>query len=745
MKKRFLLKVFPIFVFTHVRELSVIIMLFSCTIIDSKAQTTTDSTKNKTLQQITVLGYKEQVTEIQRLGEIHATYIVAGKKNEVITVADLNANLAEKTGRQIFAKIPGVFVYDMDGSGNQVNIATRGLDPHRSWEYNVRQNSVMMNSDIYGYPASHYSPPMESVQKIELIHGTAGLQYGAQFGGMINYVTKTGDTTKALRYEGSQSIGSFGLFSSYNSVSGKIGKLNYYTYYQKRVSDGYRKNGRSDAEGQFAALTYRFSPSLSLKAELGRSTYTYQLPGPLTDAQFLSNPRQSTRSRNYFNPDIFLPSLTLDWQIDKKTKLNFISSAVLGSRNSVQFLAFADVADTINAQTNQYKNRQVDIDNFNSYTFDLRLTREYNVGKIKNFVATGVRYVNNDLHRRQLGKGTTGTDFDLTITGNFGRDLHSKTENVSFFLENLVQITPKLSLSSGLRVEKGTTNMSGSISYLSSEKVPNTIIHNFPLFGVSSQYKLDNQNRIYGGISQAYRPVIFSDVIPLSPLDRTDPNLKDASGYNGEIGINGKCKTWLNYDLSYFILRYNNRIGTQTLSENGQSYNFKTNTGNSLTKGIELYAELTPFSNSISKLSFFTATSYFNGEYLKGSIIVNNQDKNIVGNSLETVPKWISRNGINIRYKIFNATLQYSYVDKSYSDALNTEIPSANGAKGVVPSYGVLDFNTSFRIKQNYTLKIGLNNLTNEQYFTKRPTGYPGVGVWSSDGRSAVVSFGFKI
>jgi Fe(3+) dicitrate transport protein len=722
------------------KKLSTVIVLLALNIVGLKAQTIADSAKVKLLEQVIISDYKQQTTEIQRLTDIHATYIVAGKKNEVITVADLNANLAEKTGRQIFAKVPGTFVYDMDGSGNQVNIATRGLDPHRSWEYNVRQNGVIMNSDIYGYPASHYSPPMESIQKIELIHGTAGLQYGAQFGGMINYVTKTGDTTKALSYEGSHSAGSFGLFSSYNAVSGKIGKLNYYAYYQKRVSDGYRKNGHSDASAQFAALTYRFSPSLSLKAELGRSTYTYQLPGPLTDAQFLNDPRQSTRSRNYFNPDIYLPSLTLDWQIDKKTKLNIISSAVLGSRNSVQFLAFADVADTINSQTNQYKNRQVDIDNFNSYTFDLRLIREFYIGKFKNTLATGIRYVNNDLHRRQLGKGTTGTDFDLTITGDFGRDLHSKTQNISIFVENLVQITPKLSLSPGLRVERGTTNMSGSISYLSSEKVPNSIVHNFPLLGVSAEYKLTNQNRIYGGISQAYRPVIFSDVIPLSPLDRTDSNLKDAYGYNAEIGMSGTYKTWLHYDVSYFLLRYNNRIGTLVLTENGQTYNFKTNTGNSLTKGIELYTELTPLSNATSKLSFFTASSYFDAHYLKGSIVVNNVDKNITGNYLETVPKWISRNGINIRYKTFSTTLQYSYVAKSYSDALNTEQPSANGAKGIVPSYGILDVNMSLRVARNYTFKMGINNATNEQYFTKRPAGYPGVGIWSSDGRSILCS-----
>ena len=98
----------------------------------------------------------------------------------------------------MFAKVPGVFVYDMDGSGNQLNISTRGLDPHRSWEFNIRQNSVVINSDMYGYPASHYSAPMESFEKIELVRGTGSLQYGGQFGGMINYVTKSAGFFQAI-------------------------------------------------------------------------------------------------------------------------------------------------------------------------------------------------------------------------------------------------------------------------------------------------------------------------------------------------------------------------------------------------------------------------------------------------------------------------------------------------------------------------------------------------------------------
>lgn len=64
---------------------------------------------------------------------------------------------------------------------------------------------------MYGYPASHYSAPMESFEKIELVRGTGSLQYGAQFGGMINYITKRPDTAKAFMFETMNTVGSFGF------------------------------------------------------------------------------------------------------------------------------------------------------------------------------------------------------------------------------------------------------------------------------------------------------------------------------------------------------------------------------------------------------------------------------------------------------------------------------------------------------------------------------------------------------
>ncbi len=702
-------------------------------------------TKKLILENITVTGYRQNMA-VRQLQDIHQTYIISGRKNEVISLIGLPANLAEKTGRQLFARVPGAFVYDMDGSGNQVNVATRGLDPHRSWEFNIRQNGVVINSDLYGYPASHYSMPMEAVKNIEMVRGTAALQYGAEFGGMINYVLKTADTTKTFGAESISAAGSFGLFSTYNSVGGKVGKLTYFGYYQKRVSDGYRKNGRSVSDAQFISLAYDFSDRLNVKVELGRSNYLYRLPGPLTDSMFYADPRQSTRSRNYFSPEIYVPSMQLNYILSPNTTFNLVVSGVFGQRKSVLFEGFADKSDVINPSTGQYAPRVVDIDNFNSKTAELRMLHRYHIGSKKSALSVGIRYFNNDMRRRQRGPGTTGSDYDLSVSGPFGRDMQYLSHSIALSVENLIYFTDKFSVSPGFRYELGQTDMKGYISYLDPNDVPNVIKHRIPVLGINTQYRFNESNRLYAGFSQAYRPVLFKDIIPGSVLERANKNLKNAFGYNAEIGVSGLVGTALKYDLTAFNLQYNNRLGNLVKQDDdGTNYIYKTNIGDSRTYGLEAYAELFPIKTETSTISLFTSTSWMKGTYTSGFVAVGNENVGISGNQIESVPTWISRNGVNFGYKGLYATFQYSYVSSSFSNPVNTVSPSANGANGLVPDYGIFDFNAALSLKGMYTLRFGVNNIFNHQYFTKRPLFYPGPGVWSSDGRGLVVSFGIKI
>lgn len=713
--------------------------------ISSAQVTTVDTLKTQYLPAISIEGSRTK-QDITRLEPVKGTYIYSGKKSEVIDLTQRNVTLTEKYGRQVFSKIPGVFVYDMDGTGNQINISTRGLDPHRGWEFNIRKDGVITNSDMYGYPASHYNIPLEAVERIELVRGTGSLQYGAQFGGMLNYISKKPDTTRALAFENVNTVGSYGLVSTYNSASGKIGKFRYSTWFNKKWITGYRENSDAQYDAEAVTLYYDFSKDLTVQIEWTHSNYITHLPGPLTDSMFLADPQMATRSRNYYNPNIHVPSVAVYWNITAQTKLQFISSAVIGSRNSVMFDRPATIEDTIVSATLNYNNRQVDIDNFNSYTNELRFLHNYKFLQHTNNLSAGVQYMNNDMHRRQLGVGTTGSDFDLTLINPvWGRDLHFKTNNIAIFAENRWVLSDKLSVNTGARMEMGESNMTGVITYYPDSTLPNTIKHSFPLLGASLQYDLSKNMNIYGGWSQAYRPVIFKDIIPASVYEVADKNLEDAFGYNAEAGFRGSWSV-LKWDITGFYLQYNNRLGT--LAQNDSAGNliiYRTNIGDSRTVGLELFTQADFNIGNNASLSVFTSTSYMDARYVDATVRSGSENINIDGNKVESVPAWISRNGFTFRYRAFSLSGLYSYTAESYADALNTETPNATGSVGLVPAYGLIDVNLGVRFNEHVKVQVNANNILDEQYFTKRPQFYPGPGIWPSDGRTFSATVSIKI
>ena len=674
--------------------------------------------------------------------DLIGTMVLAGTKSTILELADLPANLAEKTGRQVFSRVPGAFVYDMDGSGNQVNISTRGLDAHRSWELNVRQDGVLINSDLYGYPASHYSPPMEAIESIVLVRGTAALQYGSQFGGLVNYVTKSPEPGEGPEVESISTVGSFGLRSTYNAVGGTAGPLTFYAYMNERVSEGYRNAARSEYSAQYLAGTIDLSPTLRLRGQVGHSTYVYKLPGPLTDAMFAADPEQATRSRNYYNPDITVPSLSLDWVGQDGTQLTARLSAVLGPRSIVQFIGLADKPDVVDPGTGQFAPRQVDIDRYNSYTAELRAVRPWRAGGLDHVLALGAMASHNDMHRKQQGVGTTGSDFDLTVTGGgFGRDVNYKTVNGAVYLENLFRPSSRWAIVPGARLELGRTRLVGQLAYYDPADTPKRIDHRYPLLGIRTSYRPSIWTELYGGWSQAYRPQIMMDVLPANELERTDPDLNDSRGWTLEGGVRGSIGARLIYDVNLFELRVNDRFGTVLRTDaDGSSFLFRTTVGSTRTRGVEISLEALVFQARGASLRAHTATSYFDGRYLDGTVASGGQNIDIAGNRIESVPRWISRSGLALDAEGFSANLLISYVSDSFADPLNTVDPPSNGAVGIVPSYTVVDINAALLATEWLRLRVGVNNLFDERYFTKRPEFYPGPGVWPSDARGVQFS-----
>src|SRR5690606_33655071 len=107
-----------------------------------------DSTRNK-LNEVEIT--EKQTSNFGHLNQVDGMKITAGKKSEVINVKTLNVNKATNNTRQVFAKVGGLNIFENDGSGLQLSIGGRGLDPNRTSNFNTRQNGYDISADVLGY------------------------------------------------------------------------------------------------------------------------------------------------------------------------------------------------------------------------------------------------------------------------------------------------------------------------------------------------------------------------------------------------------------------------------------------------------------------------------------------------------------------------------------------------------------------------------------------------------------------
>ena len=708
-----------------------------------KVQKDTASWHN--LKDVTIVG-RNSKSDYQQIPEIVGTNIYAGKKNALIVIDNVQGNIANNTMRQVLAKVPGIHIWESDPSGIQIGIAARGLSPNRSWEFNVRQNGYDIAADPFGYPEAYYNPQLQAVQRIEIVRGQGALQYGPQFGGMVNYILKNGnEKNQPVEFETQQTIGSNGLLNSYNAIGGKKGKMNYYSFYDQRNGEGWRNNSQFFSKAGFGTLTYHVSKQLSLSFELMHSHTRSQQAGGLTDVQIKQNAQQSFRSRNWMDIKWTTPAITIEYEINDHSRWNTKIFGTIGDRNSVGFLQSITIKDSINASTNQFHNRIVNLDQYRNYGIESRMISDYVVGKFKNTVAGGIRLYKGNTSRLADGIGSTGADYDVTIKGIYPKDINFESTNAAAFIENIFRLSDKLLLIPGIRFEwlegsaEGRNGITASGTAINLQNI--TRSRNFTLAGLGSEYHITNSTELYANLSQAYRPIQFANLQAPPTTDLVDPDLKDATGYNLDLGYRGKVKNYLQFDVSGFYLQYNNRVGTITPS--GTNYRLITNLGASTSKGLETYIEFNPvraFSNSkYTDLILFSSYAYTDARYSG-----NHQDANTKGKKVENAPQDILRTGLSIGYKGFLYTTQLSHVGAAFSDANNTTTPSANGNTGIIPSYSIIDLTASYKFSKKMNIKAGVNNVGNLSYFTRRTGGYPGPGALPADGRNFFVAIGAK-
>ena len=704
------------------------------------------------LSEVQLVAAKQKIFSIKRLKDVEGTAIYAGKKTEVILVDNLMANLASNNSRQIYSQIVGLNIYQNDDAGLQLNIGGRGLDPNRTSNFNTRQNNYDISADVLGYPESYYSPPSESLSEIQIIRGAASLQYGTQFGGLVNFKTKAPNPYKTLEVVLRNTIGSNGLYTNFTSFSGTSKKLSYYTYVNYKKGNGFRPNSEFESKNIFTHFEYAFSSQTKLALEITYLNYLAQQAGGLNDAMFNNDPYQSVRSRNWFKVNWLLYNAKFTHNFSDQTRFSFNFFGLKASRDAIGFRT--NRVDQIDS----FQERDLIKGTFKNFGFEPRFLHSYNfLGKKAKILLGGKFYKSSNTSEQGPGSNGTDADFDFQTAQYIDYKAQSSYKypnlNTALFGEQIIYLRDNLSITPGFRLEHIKTESEGYYkkvfldaagNLLLNETIPNneTRKRSFVLFGVGLSYKPTNYLEFYNNVSQNYRSVTFADISIVNPAFAINPNITDEKGYNIDFGVRGIFNKTISYDLSIFGLFYNDRIGfVQKVFEDGNVKSERGNVGNASIYGFESLVDvnLTKLLNidSIYGASLFANTSIIDSKYTASSI------NGITGKKVEFVPKVNLKTGFKFTYKDFASSIQYTFLSEQFTDASNSIDSNLSGIIGVLPSYDVLDLSFSYKY-QNFKIESGINNVLNSAYFTRRATGYPGPGIIPSPPRNSYITIEWK-
>ena len=710
-------------------------------------------TKITELDEAKIIQKKLNNFEIGYLPPVKGVQIATGTNSIIQTE---NQQGAKSTGnpRELFAKVPGLNIWESDGAGIQMGVGGRGLSPNRAANFNMRQNGYDISADALGYPESYYTPPLEALSAIEIIRGSASLQYGTQFGGLMNFVIKEPVRDSPLEFTSRQTAGSYGYFGMFNRVSGTSKRFQYQFYHQLKQGDGYRVNSSFVQHQLFAQLGFYVNEKNLFRLEYTGMYYDAQQAGGLTDLMFREDPRQSVRSRNWFRVNWNILALHYTSELSSRSTFNVRTFMMHSNRYSLGFLGKINQADPGQNReliAGDFKNTGAEARFITRYTMPLLSTEE---SRLRGAFLTGLRFYQGNT-RSEQGLASSDSLADYTFLNPRQLEYSSydfPSRNLSWFVENIWFKGEKWTFNAGFRLEYIHSASQGfykrySIHPLSGDTLgvyqitdTTSLGRVVPLFGAGLSYKTTKLTQLYANFCLNYRAVNFNDIRVSNPNVIIDTLIRDEYGSTTELGFRGLVKPYLYADVALFHLFYGDKIGLAP-EPNGVN-KVRTNIGDARNLGVEAFVEM-DFLKALNDSARHSLSAFVNFSYIH-AVYVRSKESNFIGKAVEYVSPVMFRGGLRYKAGRFSTQLQFSYNSGQYSDASNAYEPSGDAVIGYIPSYYVMDYSARYEFKKWFQLEAGINNLLDAQYYTRRATAYPGPGILPSDGRTFYLTVQYK-
>ncbi len=648
------------------------------------------------------------------------------------------------SGNEMLTFVPGVNIQEEEGLGLRANIGVRGLDPDRSRTVLVLEDGVPVALNPYGEPELYYTPPIDRMERIEIVKGSGSVLFGPQtVGGVINYVTPDPPERPGGSLE---IVGGSGRFVSGHLVyGGRWGGAGALGSLLRRQANDIRGLFfvQTDATGKVAfdvGERDAIGVKLSVYDELSNATYV-----GLTDSIYRADPAFYPGADDRLRLRRYAVTLSHDRQFaaDRalRTAVYGYSTARDWQRQDYGYTSSG--GSYVWRNTSGNRNRSFDV-----LGFEPRLRIAHRFGEFEG----GIR-AHYERARDQHINGQTAT----SRTGEIRDDEIRTGRAFAAFAQHRFQVSRRLRLTPGARLEyfdyerhilrtrvrREVRDSSGTVigTTFNPEDVDlksgHRLVEVVP--GVGLSWFVSHRASFFVGAHRGFAPprvkdaLVYQDDTYAPGVDVADPiplDLDAERSWNLELGTRSQPFSGVGLELTLFYLDFSNQIIEPSLSSGSVAQARLANQGETEHHGIETALDIDwghlagwPLSVRTELRYTYSDARFSNDRFLAHP---SGDTVNVKGNRLPYAPRHLATISAGLgmagRYWL---KLDRVYVGDQFADNFETIQASANGRNGRIPAHAA--WNASGWLAWPGTplrLEATVKNLTNAVYIaSRRPEG----------------------